>query len=333
MRKVALLSDKEREELFSATAGRIGIRQEAVEKDFWVCYLLDHLFHDCIYKDAFVFKGGTSLSKAYHLISRFSEDIDLILDWRRIIRDDSDPWESRSKSKQDQYNKQINAEAAAFYSSKLVPSLNGELYKKLGRENMFSVDPQDAMVVDFTYPKLFNGEYLRPSVRLEIGPLAEWTPSHIIEIKPFVAEYYPKMFEQAGTEVLTIDAERTFWEKITILHKIANFPEGKQLPNRYARHLYDVYCMGHTSVKDRAFERKELLSKDILFKQKFYYSKGAHYETATLAEVNLIPRGDILPELRKDYKAMQNMIYGSIPSFEEILDYLQELQGEIHALG
>ena len=105
MKKIALLPNKEREELFKATALKIGIRPEAIEKDFWVCYLIDHLFHDCEYKDAFVFKGGTSLSKAYHLINRFSEDIDLILDWRRIIKDQSNPWAERSKSKQDQYNK------------------------------------------------------------------------------------------------------------------------------------------------------------------------------------------------------------------------------------
>ena len=98
MRTVALLSDKDREELFSATSVLVGIRPEAVEKDFWVCYLLDHLFHDCVYKDAFVFKGGTSLSKSYHQINRFSEDIDLILDWRRIIHDESDPWDDRSKN-------------------------------------------------------------------------------------------------------------------------------------------------------------------------------------------------------------------------------------------
>ncbi len=332
MRKVALLTDKDREELFSATSVLVGIRPEAIEKDFWVCYLLDHLFHDCAYKDAFVFKGGTSLSKSYHLINRFSEDIDLILDWRRIIHDDSDPWAERSKNKQDQYNKQINAEAAVFYAEELVPVLNAELKDKLGIKTLFSVDKQDEMVVNFTYPKLFEGTYLRPAVRLEIGPLAEWTPSHMTVITPFAADKYPQLFEQTNTEILTIDAERTFWEKITILHKIAHFPEGKPVPKRYARHLYDVYCIGHSPVKQSAFERKELLSKDILFKQKFYYSKGAHYESATLSDIELIPHKDIIPDLRKDYKAMENMIYGDIPTFDTILDYLHILQEEIHAL-
>ena len=332
MKKVALLSNKERAELFQATALQIGIRPEAVEKDFWVCYMIDHLFHECAFRDAFVFKGGTSLSKSYHLIHRFSEDIDLILDWRRIIKDESDPWADRSKNKQDRYNKQINLEAANFYATELVPSLNDELSMKLGRNSLISIDTQDEMVINFAYPKLFDDEYLRPTVKLEIGPLAEWTPSHITKILPFAAEKYPALFNQKDTDALTIDAERTFWEKITILHKIANFPEGKNLPIRYARHLYDVYCMGHSSIKESSFNRKELLEKDIMFKQKFYYSKGAHYESATLRDIVLVPKYSLIPSLRSDYKAMENMIYGEIPDFETILTYLAELQEEIHSL-
>ena len=146
------------------------------------------------------------------------------------------------------------------------------------------------------------------------------------------AEKYPDIFLQKETSVLTIDVERTFWEKLTILHKIANFPEGKALPARYARHLYDVYNLGNSWVKESAFKRKELLEKDIAFKQKFYYAKGAHYETATLSSIELLPRKTILNALQEDYQAMKNMIYGNIPEFEEILAFLKELQEEIHRL-
>ena len=97
MKEVAKLQIKERTELFQATAISMGMQPNVIEKDFWVCFMLDHLFHDCKYKNAFVFKGGTSLSKSYHVIERFSEDIDLILDWRKIINDEINPWEERSK--------------------------------------------------------------------------------------------------------------------------------------------------------------------------------------------------------------------------------------------
>lgn len=332
MKKIARLPNEERQELFQATAIKKGMRPEVIEKDFWVCFMLDHLFCECEYKDAFVFKGGTSLSKSYHVIKRFSEDIDLILDWRKIIKDESDPWDERSKTKQDSYNKHINKAAALFYKDILVPVLNKELSVKLGDGNWAEVDADDEMVVNFVYPQIFETEYIIPHVRLEIGPLAEWMPSHITSIVPFAAEEYEWLFEQKSTDILTIDAERTFWEKITILHKIANFPEGKALPYRYARHLYDVYCLGNSEIKKAAFERKELLEKDVAFKQKFYYAKSAHYETATLKTVSLIPDKEIMQPLKNDYAAMSNMFYETAPAFDEILKYLEELEKEIHNL-
>lgn len=133
-------------------------------------------------------------------------------------------------------------------------------------------------------------------------------------------------------DILTIDVERTFWEKLTILHKIAHFPATKVLPSRYARHLYDVYKMGTSVVKQSAYEKKDLLEKDIAFKQKFYYAKAAHYETATLENIVLVPNETVCAELEKDYNAMQNMIYGEIPAFKEILEVLNDLQEEIHSL-
>ena len=326
------ITDKRQNGIISGNGNIHGMQPNVIEKDFWVCFMLDHLFHDCKYKNAFVFKGGTSLSKSYHVIERFSEDIDLILDWRKIMNDEVNPWEERSKTKQDLFNKQINSEAAKFYKEELIPQLNSEMKEKLGDGEWISVDTEDEMVVNFYYPQIFEAEYLRSCVRLEIGPLAEWMPSHETIVTPFAAEKYPDIFSQKDTTVLTIDVERTFWEKLTILHKIANFPEGKPLPARYARHLYDVYNMGNSWVKERAFKRKELLEKDVAFKQKFYYAKGAHYETATLENIMLVPGERIHKELEDDYQAMRNMIYGNIPEFKDILVFLEKLQEEIHGL-
>lgn len=332
MRKVALFSKEDQQVIFSQTALKLNINPSIVEKDFWVCFMLDHLFHTCAYNKAFVFKGGTSLSKSYHVIERFSEDIDLILDWRKIIDDNSNPWQERSRTKQDLYNKIINGNAADFYKNELAPQLNIEMEERLGPGEWISVDKNDPMVINFGYPQNYDTDYIVPFVRLEIGPLAEWLPSHITEITPFVAEKYPDIFEKKSTNVLTIDVERTFWEKLTILHKIANFTESKEFPRRYARHFYDVYCMANSPIKEAAFARKELLEKDVIFKQKFYYAKSAHYESATLSEIVLTPPEHILSALKSDYAAMKNMIYGEYPSFEEILDCIKTLEEEVHKL-
>ena len=207
MRNVARLSAQDRSDLFRNTADKMGLSDAIVEKDFWVCFMLDHLFHNCMYKDAFVFKGGTSLSKVYHAIERFSEDIDIILDWRKIIPESENPWDERSKTKQDQFNKMVNLKAAEFYATELVPCLNDELRKILGVGEWVAVDDNDEMVVNFYYSQLFEVEYLRDKVRLEIGPLAEWLPSHEAEIKSFVSEKYPKLFDHKTTEILTIDVD------------------------------------------------------------------------------------------------------------------------------
>lgn len=332
MDKFIDLPEAEKRNVFQAVSGALGLRSDIIEKDYWVCFMLDHLFHNCKYKDAFVFKGGTSLSKSYHVIKRFSEDIDIILDWRKLISDGDNPWDDRSKTKQDQFNKQINEKAAEFYKNELVPCLNMELEERLGDGEWVSVDADDKMVINFLYPQVFEVDYIRDKVRLEIGPLAEWLPSHLTEINSFVAEKYPQLFDKTTTEVLTIDIERTFWEKLTILHKMAHFPENKNLPPRYARHLYDVYCMANSPVKEQAFSRKELLEKDVVFKQKFYYAKSAHYESATLSDISLIPAEHIMAEIISDYAAMKNMIYGDYPELEDILDCLKDLEIEVHKL-
>lgn len=119
MYRIAKLPNAERRILFRNTAQKIGLNEVIVEKDFWVCLTLDYLFHDCEWKEAFTFKGGTSLSKCYGLIKRFSEDIDLILDWRVLGYYSNEPWEKRSKAKQDQFNKEANAGAEVFLKEKL----------------------------------------------------------------------------------------------------------------------------------------------------------------------------------------------------------------------
>ncbi len=326
------MNSNEMEYIFNKCSKNRKMRPYVVEKDYWVCFALNYLFNKCKYKNAFVFKGGTSLSKVYGAIERFSEDVDLILDWKEVIGDVEEPWKERTSTQQDKYNKKMNNNAALFYKEKLVPMFNDDFEKLLGIDNLFEIDKKDEMIINFYYPRIFNVGYLRPCVRLEIGPLAEWMPCHKAAITSFIEEDYPERFAEEKTVVRVCDIERNFWEKLTILHKIHNFPEDKILPDRYARHLYDVYCMGNSWVKDKAFERKELLEEDVKFKQKFYYSKSAHYENATLKNISLIPNDIIMKALESDYNDMRDMIYGEVPSFEVIIDYLKELEKEVHLL-
>lgn len=329
--------DTDRRVLFSNAAMKLGLHTEVVEKDFWVCYTLDYLFQRSPWRKALVFKGGTSLSKVYHAIHRFSEDIDLILDWRLLDYGEKEPWEERSRTGQDKFNKKMVRETSSFLKDVFVPTLQKAISSELGREAVISMDEGDAdqCTVNFYYPHVFVDSYLRPEIRLEIGPLAEWTPSHIGELHSFASEAYPEVFKTPQTEVLTVDIERTFWEKATILHKVACSSKEGKIPPRYSRHYYDLFSLSSINkVKENAFERSDLLASDIRFKDKFYHSKSASYETATRSTIRLIPDEEAIVSLRKDYTHMERMMYGNgkQPTFDEIISGLRLLEDEIHLL-
>lgn len=128
MNRIANLDRREREELFLVTAHDIKLPEAMAEKDFWVCWVLDYLFHKCTWAEHMAFKGGTSLSKCYGIIKRFSEDIDLILDWCVLGYSVSEPWAGRSKTSQDKFNKEMDTRTEDFLRDMFLPHLQAEEY-------------------------------------------------------------------------------------------------------------------------------------------------------------------------------------------------------------
>jgi hypothetical protein len=240
MRKIARLDSKNREALFRNTANKMGLTEAIVEKDFWVCWMLDYLFHRCRWKDNLAFKGGTSLSKAYGLIERFSEDIDLILDWRVIGYEKDEPWQKRSITKQDLFNKEANAKADIFLRDTFLTEVVPELSSELSDSIKCTIDANDRQTVKFQYPSNFSDNAILQEIRLEIGTLAAWTPAQLQRITPYAAQQYGHLFEQPSGEVLTVLPKRTFWEKVTILHREAFRDADREFPSRYSRHYYDL---------------------------------------------------------------------------------------------
>ncbi len=296
MRKIACLPDDDRRELFRNTADKMGLNDAIVEKDFWVCFTLDYLFHRCPWKDSITFKGGTSLSKAFNLISRFSEDIDLILDWRVLGYGKLEPWEKRSNTKQDAFNKEANNRAEIFLAEQFCPTIKKELSLELRCDANIYIDENDKQTVIFAYPNLFTN------------------PSTLQVI------------------LLTVSPERTFWEKATILHHEANRPEHLDMPQRYSRHYYDLYRMAQTPVKDVAFSHINLLKTVVDFKMKFYPRAWAKYPEAIPGTLKLIPPEYRFPALISDYEVMKDMLYGDIPSFNTIMESVCQLEKEINSL-
>ena len=332
MRQIAKLNEKDRKALFHNTAAKMGMTDAIIEKDFWVCFMLDYLFHRCKWKDNIAFKGGTSLSKSFGLIERFSEDIDLILDWRVIGFKKDEPWQERSNTKQDIFNKEANAKTEKFLKEKFLPVITTDLEKEFGYAVNCYIEKNDPQTVVFAYNRSFEDMSILPVIRLEIGALAAWTPAKEKAITPYAAEQYPHLFEQPSTDILTVLPERTFWEKVTILHREANRSVDKSFPSRYSRHYYDLYCMYNSPVKEAAFKNLGLLERVVKFKEKFYRCPWAKYEDAKPGTMKLMPQEYNLKALEDDYKHMQNMIFGKKPSFDEIMKTIQILETEINEL-
>jgi len=326
MDSVARLTSAERRELFAETAARRSMTPAVVEKDFWVCWTLGKLFSHPDLSQLLMFKGGTSLSKVFNLIERFSEDIDLILDWRVVIGVD-DPLGVRSNSKQEALNKTIDARAVEYIANELLPAVV-QVIAPICRCELATDDPHALNVI---YPAAFSDAYLRPEVRLEIGPLAAWLPYDRYQIRPYAAEVFPHLFKQPECAVQAIRAERTFWEKATILHHEAHRPATSSLPLRYSRHYYDLAMMANSPVKKSALEDIALLKDVVEFKQRFYSRGWARYDLAKQGTFRLLPAGETLAVVERDYMMMRNMIFGRYPSFSEIMESLRMLEEEINA--
>ncbi|HJJ36696.1 MAG TPA: nucleotidyl transferase AbiEii/AbiGii toxin family protein [Methanocorpusculum sp.] len=329
MKHVATLSNEERDILFRNTAEKLSLTPAIIEKDFWVCWTLDYLFHQSVWKHSLIFKGGTSLSKAYNLIRRFSEDIDLILDWRELGYDIGEPWLPRSNKKQQEFNQMANARAVSYLKDKMLPVIQEDFSRLLGISADVSLDARDGQTLLFRYPHLYSGNGIIQEIRLEIGPLAAATPASVCAIRPYAAEQYPSVFRQLETDVLTVLPERTFWEKVLILHSEAYRPDEIQVPPRYSRHYYDVMMIAESSVKETAFADKELLKKVIEFKKKFYPLNRARYDLALSGDIHLIPSPPHLETLKADFEKMRVMIFDDVYSFDDIIGKLSQLEDEI----
>jgi hypothetical protein len=329
MERVANLPTEQRADLFREAGVRRGTGSAVTEKDFWVCWVLKKLFADPALKEHIVFKGGTTLSKVFGIIERFSEDVDLILDWRLLGfgEGQESPFQDfSSNTKQDQFNKRFNEKAARYIADDLLPRLCST-FRECPQISA-ALDPADPQAIEVTYPATFSESYLRPNVRLEIGPLASWVPSASHVIRPYAADVFPGVFGDPHCPVVAISAERSFWEKATILHQQAH--RAGAMPPRYSRHYYDLHRLAHSPVRATALHDLNLLKDVVEFKRRFYPCGWAKYEDARPGTFKLLPGEQHRRDLEKDYDGMRVMIFGEIPPFAVIYETLAQLENELN---
>jgi nucleotidyltransferase AbiEii toxin of type IV toxin-antitoxin system len=293
-----------------------------IEKDFWVVWTLKHLYE---LPDAslFNFKGGTSLSKAFGVIQRFSEDIDLIIDRAHFgYQGANDIGSASSGTAVRKRMEKLEGDIGHYIDVALLPALQNRFQGILTEPFRLEPNPDRAQTVFFYYPTELEHNYIRPMVLIETGGNADTWPTVDRRIRPYVAEQVPAAFALSDVVVKTIDASRTFWEKLTILHKTAHRFDSE--PNwepavRYSRHYYDVYRLSQSGIVDAAMTDDGLLDAVRIAAQTFFADKRAKYEEFAAGSIRLIPNDRGIAALRTDYEAMRDMIFGARPTFDEIV--------------
>lgn len=320
---------------------RVYIEQAAVlkdvpplilEKDFWVCWTLGVLFAS-EFADSLVFKGGTSLSKVFGVIQRFSEDVDLSLAPEFLGLGEA----GASRNQADKWMKAAEAACGAVVRDAIAPALEIAAADALGGRTggwfEFLVDPgSNSPVLLFHYPTTqpTGFEYLKRSVKLEFGSLTDQRPTGRHPVRPWAAEVLPSAFPDWRCEVVALELERTFWEKATILHAEHHRPLGKPTPDRLSRHYADAAALARRPEAAEALRLPELRNRVVEWKSRFFGSGWARYDLAKPGAFRLTPPAERLPELRRDYRAMRDMYQSEPLSFDEVLAVLDDLERRIN---
>lgn len=339
MSTFATLPAKERELFFRQYQEKRGVDPVIAEKDFWVCWLLGRIFAQPRLADACVFKGGTSLSKVFGAIERFSEDIDLAIIPASLGWKESDLDQAPSRTKREERMAELEAACAAAVQETWQPLLEKSVREVLGapadrdrwltcRFNQAGRSP----VIFFAYPgALPRGvAYIAREVKIEFGSLTDQRPIGHHPIQAFVAELAPGAFTDFQADVVALELERTFWEKATILHAEFHRPADRQMRDRHARHYADFAALWLHAPAQAARSRLDLLERVCLHKSRFFSSSWTNYATAVPGSLRLVPPAARLDALRADYEAMQQMFLGERMPFETVLAVLKEAEATLN---
>ena len=344
MDEVARWSAGDRADLFTAVAEQRGDMIAAmVEKDFWVCWTLRRLFTLPKAPAGLLFKGGTSLSKAFNATGRFSEDVDLSFDRVDLgFGGERDPARAASKKQAKQRLKSLKEVCQSVIRDGFVPQLAAVIGEALRdsaqRTWKIEIDPEDrdSQTVLFRYPTglaphgPLASTYIPPLVRLEMGARSDHWPAENATIVSYAAEQFPAQFQAPRCVVRVLAAERTFWEKATILHAWYHTRPDKPLRGRQSRHYYDLVKLFEAGIGAYALERLDLLAAVAAHKTVFFADSAAKYDEAQPGSLRLVPPKSRQTELREDYRKMREMIFGEPPSFEHLLEVLADMERRIN---
>ena len=324
------LTEQQQLDIYALAHGKTGISQVVLEKDWWVTAVLHALFA-LPYAENLSFKGGTSLSKCYNLIERFSEDIDIAV-YREFLGFGG----TLSKT---QINDKLRRAACSFVREKLQFDIAKEFENQGISTNAFSVKVNitpitttDPEIIEIHYKTLFADQYIKPVVKLEISGRSMNEPVKKIVLQSVLDEEFSNTpFTEKPFEINAVVPERTFWEKICLLHEEFAKPQELIRTERMSRHLYDLEKMMDTPIAENALKDNELYNSIVEHRRIFIGLKGFDYSTLATKTINIVPSENIIDLWKIDYETMQRtMIYGSSLPFDKLIEKIKQMNRKIN---
>ncbi|MDR0830872.1 MAG: nucleotidyl transferase AbiEii/AbiGii toxin family protein [Prevotellaceae bacterium] len=303
----------------------------AVEKDWWVTAVLRALF-SLPYAESLSFKGGTSLSKCYNLIERFSEDVDIA-----VNREKTDFTKSNTRIRND-----LRRSTCKFVREELQFDVAKELENQGISSNLFSatvnitpVTTTDPEIVEIVYQSLFDdNDYIKPVVKIEVSGRSMREPLQPIKLRSILDEVFADMpFANPAFTINAVVPQRTFIEKICLLHEEFSKPQELIRTERMSRHLYDLGKIMETPIADEALANKNLYHSIVEHRRIFVGLGGFDYTTLAPQTVNIIPPESVIIQWQQDYEIMQRtMIYGDSLPFNKLIAKIKNLNERINQI-
>ncbi|MCC7142244.1 MAG: nucleotidyl transferase AbiEii/AbiGii toxin family protein [Candidatus Eisenbacteria bacterium] len=330
------LTSADRGEYFTQAAQNRGVSPVIMEKDFWVSWMLAVLFQSR-YAAHLVFKGGTSLSKVFGVIDRFSEDIDLGLCPSFLGLPDADTVPPTSRNRANVWMERAEAVCSEVVEQQVLPELHLAVSEAMGEERPWFEFVNDTTtespVVLFNYPTTQPPglSYLKRTVRLEFGSLTDQRPVGTHPILPWMADEVSDSFDDWHCDVVALELERTFWEKVTILHSEYHRPAEKPTPDRISRHYADTAALAGHPQGMAAARQGEVRDRVVEWKRLFFGSAWARYDLARPGSLKLLPNPTRRRALEVDYVKMRDMYLSTPLSFTRVMDALAGLEEVVNA--
>ncbi len=315
---------------FAEAAAELGFGAAIIEKDFWVCWTLRELFRLPGWGEHLLFKGGTSLSKGWKLIQRFSEDIDIVISREKLgFPGDHSLGNKQLKRLRNACQEVVQRDIATAFGLVLQSAEDVRDVELRPDE----ADP-DGQTLLLSYPSHFTSHesYLRPVVKIEMGARSDTWPSEKIFFHTMLSEALPGALEQAPVTVLALSPVRTFWEKAMLLHEENFRPADKKRKGRMARHYYDLWCLLRSGIGDKAAQDDALFDSVADHRRVFFRQSWVDYDTLRRGSLKILPSTDRMGDWEGDYIAMESYFFpgAAPPSWEQIIEAIRKFEEEFN---